>query len=153
MRLKPTQILGGESPDGATEPDYCVLGDDHLGAEIARRLRTDGYTVRLVSETQDSTEIPGTQGDPEDVQVLEEAGVSEVSTVIVATPHDSRNLLLAQITKVHFDVGDILVLANAPDQYDLVAEAGHEPICATTALVDTVVDELESREGSQDQTA
>jgi Trk K+ transport system NAD-binding subunit len=153
MRLKASQILGGEAPDEGAEPDYCVLADDHLGEEIARRLQADGHTVRLISETQGSTEIPGTQGDPGDVRVLEEAGVSEASTVIVATPRDGRNLLLAQIVKVHFDVSDVLVLANAPDQHDLVAEAGHESICATTSLVDTLVDELEARATDLDQTA
>lgn len=153
MRLKPTQILGGESPNEETGLDYCVLGGEHLGAAIARRLQADGHTVCLVDERHDPEEVPGVQGKPEDVQVLEDAGVPDASTVIVATSQDSRNLLIAQVVKVHFDVEDVLVLVNTPDQYELVAEAGHEPICATTVLSDTVLDELETREANLDQTA
>lgn len=130
--------------DGATAK-YYVLGGDDLGTSIARRLREAGHSVTLVDETQDSTEVPGLRGSPRDVQILEEAGVSERSTVIAATSRDRRNLLIAQLVRVHFDVDETFVLVNTPDRYDVVAEAGHEPICVTTVLSDAVVDDLRSR--------
>lgn len=152
MRLKPNQFLGDES-SSEEEPEYCVLGGEHLGAEIARRLQAEGHSVSLVDERHDPAAVPGVQGRPEDARVLEDAGVPEASMVIVATSQDSRNLLIAQIVKVRFGVSEVLVLVNTPDQYDLVAEAGHEPICATTVLSDTVVDELESTEPGLNYTA
>ncbi|WP_433634362.1 NAD-binding protein [Halomicrococcus sp. NG-SE-24] len=146
MSIKQTRLADEKLSNGGIEAEYFVLGGAHLGTSIARRLHAEGHPVSIVDETHDSTELPGLHGNPENIQVLEEAGVSETSTVIVATSRDSRNLLIAQLVRVHFDVSEILVLVNTPDRYDLVAEVGHEPICATTVLSDTVLDSLENME-------
>jgi len=63
----------------------------------------------------------------------------------VATPDDGRNLLVAQLVRTRFDVGGVFVLVHTPDRSDPVAEAGHEPICATSALADAVADDVRYR--------
>ena len=144
MKLKPIKIATGEASNEDSEATYYVLGGTHVGESVARRLHAAGHSVRFVDETCDSAEIPGIRGDPADIRVLKDAGISDTSTVVVATPRDTRNLLIAQLVRTHFDASEVLVLVNHPDRYDLVAEAGHEPACATTALSDAVVDGLES---------
>jgi len=138
--MKPKRSSGDDPPGDETGTTYCVLGGGHLGAAIARRLREDGHTVVLVDESTELSGTPVLRGDPADVRVLEEAEVAAASTVIVATQSDSRNLLIAQLVRVHFDVPEIVVVANVPERLDLIAEAGHEPVCAISALSDVVVD-------------
>lgn len=119
---------------------YYVLGGRHLGSAVARRLRADGHTVCVVDEAYDRSETPGLRGDPADIRALEAAGVGATSTVVVATESDSRNLLIAQLVRANFDVKNIIVLVNVPDRLEMFTEAGHDPVCATSVLSDTLVD-------------
>ncbi len=118
----------------AGEPSHVVLGDARSGV-IARRLRADGHTVAVVSETHDE------EGGVADPATLTDAGVGAAATVIVATRSDSRNLLVAQLVRVHFDVSRLLVLVNDPDRTTALAEAGHEPVCVASAVSESVVEE------------
>ena len=72
--------------------------------------------------------------------------MTDGSTVVVATPSDSRNLLTAKLVRAHFDISQIVVLVNVPDRYDLFAEVGCEPVCATATLSDGVVESLAGTE-------
>lgn len=152
-RVKEDRPAKAESIGSRDDAEFYVLGGEHLGASIARRLQADGHSVNLVDETHDPADIPSRRGDPGALPVLEDAGVDEGSTVIVATSRDRQNLLVAQLVRAHFDVDDILVVVNAPDRYDLVAEAGHEPICVTTVLTDSVVEGLENVRPDVEETA
>lgn len=138
--MEPNRSSGHDPPGEETGTTYCVLGGGHLGAAIARRLREDDHTVVLVDDSNELSGTPVLRGDPADVRVLEEADVAAATTVIVATESDSRNLLIAQLVRVRFDVPNVVVVANTPERLDLIAEAGHEPVCATSALSDVVVD-------------
>jgi trk system potassium uptake protein TrkA len=132
-----------EAPTGGdSASDYYVLGGAHVGASIARRLRASGHSVTIVDETYEAGSVPGIRGDPSDLDVLRAAGLSGVSTVVVALPRDSQCLLVAQLVRTTFDVSEVLVLVNTPEGRDLVHAAGHESICATTTLSDAVVDTL-----------
>lgn len=114
---------------------YCVLSGDSVGNEIADRLRADGHDVQLldVGPSVDDTR------EPRSSVVAELDGVP---TVVVATRSDGRNLLLAQQAETRFDVDRVLVLVHDPPRLESFEAAGHEPVCATTALSEAVVDEL-----------
>lgn len=138
MNLIPNLPIQNE----ATEPNCYVLGGGHLGVSVARRLQETGYTVGVVNESHVPADMPGESGDPSELQTLEDAGLSSSSIVIVATSDDSRNLLIAQLVRVHFDVARIVVLTNVPTRLGLLASAGHEPVCATSALSKALVDNV-----------
>jgi trk system potassium uptake protein TrkA len=129
--------------DETGKSECYVLGGKGVGQSVARTLRAQGRTVSVIDESHHESTIPGERGDPTDVGVLEDAGVPDASTVVVATPRDSRNLLIAQLVRTHFGISDILVLVNDPDRCDLVAQAGHDPICAGTVVSDAIVDSVE----------
>jgi len=131
-----------DRPTECEKSAHYVLGGEHLGSAIARRLREDGNTVCVVDESHDRSETPGIRGDPTDARTLETAGVDSGSTVVVATESDSRNLLIAQVVRAWFDVTDVVVLTNTPDRIDTFTEAGHDPVCATAALSDALVETL-----------
>jgi len=142
--MKPDPIRSDESdpPVEVTRAEQYVLGGGHVGEVATRRLRAADHAAAHVDESYDSTEIPGLRGDPADLHTLREARVSDASTVIVAARRDRRNLLIAQLVSARFDVPEVVVLANAPDRLDAFAEAGHEPVCVTSAVSDALVGEL-----------
>jgi trk system potassium uptake protein TrkA len=145
MNIKPTEHSTGTTVTEDADGDWFVLGGEHLGAAIARRLQIQGIEVTLVDESHDSREIPGVQGDPENMDLLSAAGRADASKVIVATEKDTKNLLISQLVDTTFDVDDILVLVNIPERNDLVEASGHEPICTTSALSEAVVGTIEPR--------
>lgn len=140
MTSNPTVI--DDRPTDREKSTYYVLGGKHLGSAVARRLRADGHPVRVVNESYDRSDTLGVRGDPTDVRTLEAAGVATASTVVVATESDSRNLLIAQLVRACFDVTNIIMLTNIPDRLDVFREAGHEPVCATSALSDALADTI-----------
>jgi trk system potassium uptake protein TrkA len=127
-----------DPPDGAHGSARYVLGGGPLGTAVARRLRAAGREVPVIDVSADADGASGFQGSPVDARLLDEAGVADASTVVVATQSDRRNLLIAQLVSARFDVPDVVVLVNAPDRLDAFADAGHDPVCATSVLSDAL---------------
>ena len=123
---------------GDPQATHFVLGGNYVGVAIAEQLQTDGYTVTIVDESYNSDDVPGIQGNPTDVELLIESGLETATSVIVGTRSDARNFLIAQLVRVHFDVPRILVLVHDPERFSAIADAGHEPLCVTTVLSETV---------------
>lgn len=126
----------------AENAEYYVLGGQRVGASVAEELHAQGRDVYLIDDYLAESSIPGQQADPRDVRALDAADLSSDSTVLVATACDSQNLLLAQLVRTRFDAQRVVVRANSPDRIDLFPDAGHEPVCATTALTDALVDTI-----------
>lgn len=142
MTPNPNPSASDSPPGERTAADYYVLGGGSLGAAVTERLRADGHHVALVDDGHDPSDLSGFQGDPSDVRTLDDAGVGGASTVVVAAFRDSRNLLIAQLVRAHFDVPRVLVLANEPNRVEPLAAAGHEPVCATSALSEALADHV-----------
>jgi trk system potassium uptake protein TrkA len=126
---------GRDEPSTATTGgSWYVLGGGHVGEAVARYLGEAGHTASLVDDSHESSVVPSHSADPTDVRALTETGIGPGSTVVVTTDDDGANLLVAQLVRVHLDPDRIVVLANSPETVSLLEDAGHEPICATTAL-------------------
>ncbi|AXG05173.1 potassium transporter TrkA [Haloplanus rubicundus] len=150
MRVRSSLRTRAEPTAGGPETRCYVLGGSHLGIAVARRLHAVGHDVTLVDADAHVDDLPTLRGDPRDVTVLADAGVTETATVVVATPDDGRNLLVAQLLRTRFGIPEAFVVVHSPERFDLVAAAGHEPICATTVLADAVVDGVRPRLGEVD---
>lgn len=146
MRSNANQSAVEDSTLDGSKTVYFILGGGELGEAIARRLQSDGYSVRVVDETYDAATVPGHRGDPADRRTLEAAGLSSAVGVIVATDTDSRNLLIAQLVAVNFDVDEVVVLVNGPERGDAIEAVGYQTICATTALSSAVATEFDRTE-------
>lgn len=125
-----------------TEAECYVLGGGSVGEAVTKRLRVDGSAAALIDDAHDSADVPGIRADPADVQTLTEVGLTDASTVVVATRQDRQNLLIAQLVRTNFDVDEVVVLTNLPDRIDALEAAGHRPVCATTALSGAITERL-----------
>jgi trk system potassium uptake protein TrkA len=137
--------------DSDEHPEYYVLGGQDLGVSLTRQRQEDGCAASFVDELPTPATIQGYHGDPGDAAVLADAGIDASSVVIVLTPTDSRNLLIAQLVRTRFGVADVFVLVNRPERYDLVAEAGCEPISGTSARSGMLSDSLAETTPTTDQ--
>jgi len=149
---EPTRCTTTEPTIGDPPPEYFVLGGNHLGTAIARRLQAEGHAVALVDETHVPDDVPGLCGDPTDVEVLETARVEEASTVVVATSRDSRNLLVAQHLRSQFEVSEVIVLVHTPDRCETLADTGHEPVCVTSVLSNALLGPISTETREFDRT-
>jgi Trk K+ transport system NAD-binding subunit len=102
----------------------------------------DGQSVTMVNETDTSDTVAVIQGSPTDIELLIESGLGTAKSVIIGTQSDARNFLIAQLVRAHFDVPQITVLVYDPERLSAVAEAGHEPLCVTTVVSETVVEHV-----------
>lgn len=134
----PTAFTTDDRSQHGNAPTHFVLGGGHVGTAVANALREADRSVVLIDESPNRFDGRTIEGDPRNLELLEAAGLSAASTVVVATRSDSRNLLVAQLARVRFDVPETVVLVNVPDRLDVVADAGHEPVCATSALSDAL---------------
>jgi Trk K+ transport system NAD-binding subunit len=134
---------GRDEPSTASPGEaWYVLGGGHVGAQVARYLGEAGHTTSFVDDTHESAVVPSHSADPTDVRALAETGIGPGSTVVVTTANDGTNLLVAQLVRVHLEPDRIVVLANSPETVELLEDAGHESICATTALSGSVTEAL-----------
>lgn len=142
MRTKERPQRTPDRPEPTADADVYVLGGGPLGETVARRLGDAGRAVVLVDDSAETADVGVVRADPTDATALIEAGVDDRSVVVVATPSDGRNLLVAQLVRARFDVERIVVLTNHPDRVEAMADVGHEPVCATAVLADGLVDRL-----------
>ena len=127
----------GDPGTATDEQPYYVLGGRAVGRSLARRLRAEGRDVELL----DGTDEPDSGTDAAvESDAAATAAVPPGSTVVVATRSDGRNLRVASLLRARADVDRVLVLVNSPGRVEAFSEAGHEPVCATTALSKTLVD-------------
>lgn len=141
MTLNPLRSTRSDHPEADAAAEYYVLGGSHLGVAVAEGLRAAGHAPTIVDKSYAASDIPGLGEDPADLETLRAVDPPADSTVVVATSHDRRNLLIAQQVRAHFGVDSTLVLANTPDGYEVLEAAGHDPICATTALSEALLDD------------
>lgn len=128
----------GVSSSGTPQATHFVLGGGHVGNAIAERLQTEGHAVTVIDEACDPDGVPVIEGSPADVELLAEAGLETARTVVVGTRSDARNFLIAQLVRAYFAVPRIVVLVRDPELLPSLAEAGHEALCVTTVLSETV---------------
>ena len=123
---------------GGRHGTHFVLGGGRVGATVAERLQADGHAVTVVDETHDHGDVLTVEGTPADLDVLAASGLEGAASAVVGTRSDPRNVLIAQLLRVHFDVPRVIVLVRDPERRSSLVAAGHEPLCVTTALSESV---------------
>jgi Trk K+ transport system NAD-binding subunit len=123
-----TLVLGG-GPIGlhlATE----LAGQDHAVAvvDVASMVSRARETGLLAYESTLETATPNVDCTAE--------------TVIVATPSDARNLLLATAAPRAFDAERVIALVNDPDRLAVFDAAGIETVCVSRAIAAAIVDDI-----------
>ena len=149
MSIKPpmrpfTLTTNEESP-----AEYVVLGGNHVGEAVASRLHAGGHDVLVVTDAPTSTDAPAStgirtlEGNPAELSTLGAAGLSDESTVLIATRSDARNLLVAQLAKTKFDIEKVLAKANNSDNVEAFKDLDVSTISATMSVAWALDNQIE----------
>ena len=149
---------GTRRPNRPLKPGpTVVVGGGQLGRSIARRLAGTGR-VHYVDRDQLTVERAAREHPATHVVDLTDRRalatvVEDATAVVVATPHDATNLLVAQHCRTVFDVPRVVVVVADPRNRDIYPP-DVERVCAAATLSDavtaTVVGESPLAEGERE---
>ena len=114
-------------------------GDGFVGEVLADQLANDSATVVFLDENERAVERAAETGadarisDPSKAAMLDREDIEGMGTAIVASQKDSHNLLVAQLLRLR-RIERVIALVNDPRNVEAFAEAGIEPVSASTIL-------------------
>lgn len=133
-----------------------LVGGGIVGETLAGQLADASMDVVFLSEDDSAVERAAAAGvnalaaSPSDPTTLDQGGIADVETVIVASREDGRNLLVTQLLRRR-TAERIIALVNDPNNVEAFAAAGVEPVCATSALAAAL--DRQQREGRPDESS
>ena len=116
----------------------CIIiaGCGRLGANLANTLSNIGESVIIIDKDPDafrklSPSYGGITltGDATEISVLHNAEIEKASAVISLTNHDSTNIMVAQIAKEMFNIGEVIARLYDPERECVYQEFGIDTIC------------------------
>lgn len=131
------------APRQSTAARTFVVGGGLVGREVATRLLADGEHVTLV-DTDPPTDPPRGlsvhEAQVPNAETLRDAGLDDAGVVVVLGVDDARNLLVAQLARVRFDVDRVIVRVNEADREPIFDRPGVETVDTSTAIAQTAFD-------------
>ena len=108
--------------DGPRGPmRIIVTGAGKVGWNLGRELLEKGHEVTLIEEDRErylvveqELEHQIVYGDASELWVLERAGIAEADMVIAVTGDDEDNILICQMARARYGVGQIIARCNNP---------------------------------------
>lgn len=113
-----------------------IIGCGRLGANLANTLSDGGGNVLIIDKNKDSfrklsPSFGGLSviGDATDIDVMQEAQISNASAVIAVTNNDNANIMVAQIAREMFNIKRVIARLYDPEREYVYQEFGIETIC------------------------
>ena len=126
-------------------PDVYVLiaGGGKIGANLARSLLRAGQEVTLIEQRrdrferlEDEFEHVVVNGDATELFVLERAGIQRPpSIVIAATGDDEDNIVICQLARERYGVGNVIARINDPRNQAYFDLLGISPTVSATGAI------------------
>ncbi|MCL2163672.1 MAG: TrkA family potassium uptake protein [Oscillospiraceae bacterium] len=136
-----------------------IAGCGRLGANLANTLSNDGKDVVIIDINPTAfrklhTSFGGIimAGDATEMLVLEDAGIENATAVIAVTNNDNTNILIAQLAKEMFNIGQIIARLYDPEREYVYHEFGIETILPAV-LSAKEIDRLLGIQEGDDKTA
>ena len=121
--------------------NIIIVGCGRGGSRLGRRLAESGNHVAVVDIERAAFNRLGPnfqgstyQGSGLDQEVLARAGVANADIVYAMTGGDNRNLMVAQLVKIQFDVPRAVARLHDPVRAEKYHELGLETLCTTTVI-------------------
>ena len=123
--------------------DYVIIiGCGRLGANLASALSDDGGNVLIMDKNRDSfRRLSASFGglsvvaNGTDLDALQEAQITNASTVIAVTNNDNTNIMIAQIARDLFHVDNVIARLFDPERESVYQEFGIKTICPAVLSV------------------
>jgi len=130
--------------------EILIIGGGGVGRELAQRFDKRGENVVIVDTDESNCQkvmelgIKAVQGDGNDLNVLEKAGIRHAKYIVATTDKDNVNLLACQIAKSKFGFSSNMLVArvNDPNNIPLFSEMGirsMSPINSAAIILENMV--------------
>ncbi|MXR51793.1 NAD(P)-binding domain-containing protein [Halovenus sp. WSH3] len=126
-----------------------IVGGGQVGRALAERLEDRGENVVIIEEDEPTIELLRNAGyatvigDGTDTETLREAGADNAKIVVAATGDDDANLLVSQLAKSKFSVGNVIARANNSENVEAFEELGVNTISSAMAAAWAIDNEIE----------
>lgn len=140
-----------------------IVGCGRLGANLANALSDAQGNVSIMDMNKDAFRklSPSFGGlaitaDATDLDALQEAGMDKASTVIAVTNNDNVNVMVAQLARELFKVGEVIARLYDPERECVYQELGIETICPAVLSmkeIDKILGKNQTVDETQTQTA
>jgi trk system potassium uptake protein len=119
-----------------------VVGAGKVGWNLTRELLEKGHEVTAIESNrrrylmvEQELEHNISYGDASELWVLERTGIQRADMVIAVTGDDEDNMLICQVAREKYDVGQVIARVNNPrnrEHFDLL---GIKPVVSATDLI------------------
>jgi trk system potassium uptake protein TrkA len=122
-----------------------VVGCGRVGSALARRLHGAGWEVSVLDENEEALTRLGENwpgrflvGHAMDTDALEEAGIAEADTVIVATDGDNTNIVVAQIATRQYEIPAVAARILDPARAEFYGGRGFHVVSPTKTAIESL---------------
>lgn len=118
-----------------------IVGADDVARRLGRQLADEGEAVALIDTDPDNVRLASEaglaviHGDAADPAVLSRAGLGWCQALVVATPSDKANLMIAQTAKGRYPSVRVIARLNDAGRAEAFAASGVETLSLTEAAV------------------
>lgn len=112
-----------------------IIGCGRLGSSMANKCSTEGKNIIVLDKTADAFDRLSDTfggftmvGDVNDLSFLEEAHITTAKEIIITTGDDNVNIFLAHVARKIYDVPEIYVRLDNPDNEVLLKGFGIKAI-------------------------
>lgn len=135
---------------GVIPMEILIIGGGGVGRELAQRFDRRGENVVIIDTDENNCKkvmdlgIKAIQGDGNDLNMLEKAGIKHAKYLVATTDADNVNLLACQIAKSKFGFSSDMLVArvNDPNNLPLFTEMGirsMSPIKSAAIILENMV--------------
>ena len=119
-----------------------IVGSGRVGSGLANGLAREGHEITVIDrdaramQRRLEPEFTGTKvvGNAMDEDVLIRGGIRDADVLVTATEGDNRNIMIAQIARVKFEVPRVLARIVDPLRARAYGELGIESVDQTTIM-------------------
>lgn len=131
--------------------ESIIIGGGKIGYNLLKTLKERNYQVTLVERNKDTClkiadelDADVICGDGTDLEVLNDAGISNAEVVAAVTGTDEENMVICQIAKLSFNVKKTIARVNNPKNIAMFKALGIDRIvCSTEVIADMIGYELD----------
>ena len=126
------KMYSNKKNDGYT----IIVGCGRLGANLANTLSDGGGEIVVIDKNPDSFRKLSSSfggialtGDATEMAVLANAEIEKATAVITVTNNDNTNIMVAQLAKEMFSIGQVIARLYDPERECVYKEFDVETIC------------------------